>query len=170
MLLSRFCNKVNTYLCVNLYIALHLRAKGKIEICNCLSKMFLVKSVPASQAWGYMMFLSELSMYCRCMVKTKARYWNIVWFIIKKCLHRPFSFFNLFQGVSHLLRLESGKQPRDEAQRPCLMHVLIYDLQVDYSSKQKRAKAINTLKGTPHYSTVSEEELTAKLNSIRLNH
>lgn len=50
------------------------------------------------------------------------------------------------------------------------MHVLIYDLQVDYGSKQKRAKAINILKGIPHYSTVSEEELMAKLNSICLNH
>lgn len=50
------------------------------------------------------------------------------------------------------------------------MHVLIYDLQVDYSSKQKRAKAINVLKGAPHYGTVSEEELTAKLNSFGLNH
>lgn len=86
----------------------------------------------------------------------------MVWFIFKKCLHQPVCFFNLFQGVSHLSRLESGKQPRDEAQRPCLMHVLIYDLQVDYGSKQKRAKAVNILKGVPHRSTVSEEELAAK--------
>lgn len=64
----------------------------------------------------------------------------------------------------------AGEQPGDEAKRPCLMHVVIYDLQVDYSSKQKCAKAINVLKGILDYGTVSEEELTAKLNSFGLNH
>lgn len=67
------------------------------------------------------------------------------WALIPEWLHQQVTFGDPWQGPSHPSRLVAGQWPWENTEKPCLVHAFIYDLQVDYSSKQNCAKTLLSL-------------------------